>query len=231
MSETMSPKEIHDQLLAEIPEGANHEEAECPFCNVNSVGGGDMSKTYTEDELTAAVNEAVAPVKEAAASELAELKVELDELRAAKAADEIQDEVATIKAQLDQTELRATEAEARVTEILGYFEGLAAEADAAAALEAAKAERLAVISEAASFSDEYVASNIDRWVALSEEDFAALLEDWKAVKSASMASLESADLSEIPQETAMSHTRTEDGPASAPSVWKAARRGTDIRFL
>lgn len=191
-----------------------------------------MSKTYTEDELTAAVNEAVAPVKEAAASELAELKVELDELRAAKAADEIQDEVATIQAQLDKTELRASEAEARVTEILGYFEGLAAEAEAAAALEAAKAERLTAISEAASFSDEYVASNIDRWVALSEEDFAALLEDWKAVQAASKASLENAELSEIPQETAMSHTRTEDGPASAaPSVWKAARRGTDIRFL
>jgi hypothetical protein len=189
-------------------------------------------KTYTETEFTEAVQEAVAPVKAAADQEIAQLKSELDELRNAQEAEAAQGELDAIRTQLDAAEARASEAEARVAEILAWLDTESAAAEAAAVLETLKTERRAAVAESASFSDEYIDSNIDRWAALSDEDFAALVEDWKAISASSKASVEGETGTKIPAETAMSHTRETNTTTSAAStIWGAARRGVDIRSL
>lgn len=239
MSDSLSPKEIHDMLLSEKPEDATHEEAECPFCNDNtSVGGGDTMteiKTYTEEDLSDAVREALAPVTEAAEAAEAranELASELEALRAANEAEETQTEVEILKSDLDKATLRAEEAEARVEEVLSYFNELSELEEIAKYLEDVKAERLDALKDFA-FSEERIEANIDRWVAMSEEDFAALVEDYEAIHSASKASLKvEEETEEVAPETAMSNTRSE-GTKESPArlVYSGVRSGTDIRRL
>ena len=236
-------KEVHDALLVLKPEDAKHEEADCPFCNDKndntSVGGGDTMteiKTYTEDELTAAVREAVAPLKEAveaAEAEASNLKSELESLRADNEAEEIEDQVALAKADTDRAEARAAAAEDELAQVIAWLEEQAQLAEIAEYLEAVKAERLATIAQVAPFSEEYIENNIDRWVAESDEDFAARVEDWKVAIQSSKASRQSTEETPtVDTETAMSHTRTEGTPSSAATlVYAAHRGGTDIRRL
>ena len=240
MSDVATSQEMHDKLLAEMPDGASHEEADCPFCNdVNSYGGGDtMTKTYTEDELTTAVAAAVAPIKEASEAKVAELESELEDLRAAKADEETASEIDSLKAELEKAELRANEAEARIKEITDYLAEQAELEEVASYLEAVKAERLEVI-KGFNFAEERVEANLDRWVAMSDDDFAALVEDYTAIVEASKASIESNEEiieDEIPSETAMSHTRTEDTASKDTSsafaaVLGARRAGIDVSKL
>lgn len=240
MSDVATSQEMHDKLLAEMPEDASHEEAECPFCNdVNSYGGGDtMTKTYTEDDLTKAVTAAVAPVKEASEAKVAELESELEDLRAAKADEETASEIDGLKAELDKAELRANEAEARIEEITSYLTEQAELEEIASYLDAVKAERIETIN-GFNFDAERVEANLDRWVAMSDDDFAALVDDYTAIVEASKASIESTEETtedEVPSETAMSHTRTEDTASadtssSVATVLGARRAGVDVRKL
>lgn len=193
------------------------------------------TRMFTEDELTSAVQEAVAPVKaelDALHASLAEGEVEnrIDAIRA-----ETETHVAELQAKLDAAEIRANEAEAARDEVFAW---LRAEADAvaAAAEHAERTEaRLALVKDSANFSDEYVAENIDRWVAMDDESFAALVEDWKAVQTAARASHEDADLAGIPVETAMDTARTTTTTTGSDSVvgevFNLIRQGVDPRTI
>lgn len=181
-------KKAHDELLASSD--LEHDESLCEICSKaqSSPGGNVSDKTFTKEEVEAQVAAALAP-----------LQAQLDELLEAKSGNELEEKIAEAKKELEeqiaalQTELdaakiaqaaaetKATEAESQYADLTTYLEATQAEADAAAELEAKKAERVEAVKEAASFDDEYLAANADRWASMDEELFTATLEDYKGL--------------------------------------------------
>jgi len=236
-------KDFHDLLMNNKPENAEHVAEDCPFCNEtansntynnNSIGGGDM-KTYTEDEFTAAVTEAVAPLQAAAESKVADLQAEIDELRTSHARSEVEGQIAEVQAELDRAEIRVAEAERAYADLVAYLEAEIAAAEQAALVEARRAARRDAVKDAAPFADDYIDANLDRWLAMEDEAFEAVLEDWKAVSAASRKDVEevAAEAVEAPEvlETAMSNIRNEDHNNLAAEVLSARNRGLDVRYL
>jgi hypothetical protein len=235
-------QEFHDLLLEQKPENAVHDAETCPFCNENasensnndySIGGGDM-KTYTEDEFTAAVTEAVSPLQAAADAKVAELQTEIDELRTSQARSEVEGQIADLQADLDKAEIRVAEAERKYDELVAFIEAEAAAAEQAALVELRRSERRDAVKSAAPFADDYIDANLDRWVAMEDEAFEAVIEDWKAVSATARQSDEVAEeASEVIAETAMSNVRNEDHSAGslASTVFAARSHGVDVRYL
>jgi hypothetical protein len=233
-------KDLHDFLLEDKPEDANHVAEDCPLCNEtannntndNSIGGGDM-KTYTEDEFTAAVTEAVAPLQAAAETKVAELQSEIDELRTTQARSEVEGQIAELQAELDKAEIRVAAAEKAYADLVSYLEAEIAAVEAAALVEARREARRSAVKDAAPFTDDYIDANLDRWVAMEDEAFEAVVEDWKNVSVAAAAThveAPAADV-EIPAETAMSNIRNNDHGSVAADVFGARNRGLDVRSL
>ena len=189
-------------------------------------------KTYTEDEFTAAVTEAVTPLQAAADAKVAELQAEIDELRTSQARSEVEGQIAELQADLDKAEIRVVEAERKYDELVDYLQATAAAESAAEAELLRRSERLDAVRAAAPFSDDYIDANLDRWVAMEDEAFQAVLEDWKTVSSSIRKDdVEEASV-EVPAETAMSNVRNEDhGGSVAASVFAARSHGVDVRYL
>lgn len=207
----------HDDLLANKPEEMsdgefaalieNHKET-CPFCNDKLIAnddpeGGDMDKTFTQEELDAAVLAAVAPIQ-------AELKSLKDaaaegevETRVAEAKAERDQEVADLQAQLDEAVNAKGAAETELANALAYLKAESEASELAELFTAIKVDRKAKIEEVANFPEEYLEANLDRWCEKDEEEFAAMLADWKI---ASTPKVESA-AGETVVETAMKNTR------------------------
>lgn len=235
---SLSPKEIHDELLKNKPESAEHISDECAFCNdninkqTNTTEGGDM-KTYTEEEFTTAVKEAVAPLQAAAEAKVAELQAELDKINASKASEEVAGQIAEIKIELDNTELARAKAVEDYNNLVAFLEAEKVAAEELATREARKDAIRAAVKEAAGFDDERIEANIDRWVDMSEEDFATVVEDWKLIKSTETKVDETAskELTNVPAETAMSTVRNENKatPNVARTVFSARSAGVDVR--
>lgn len=229
----MELKELHDKWLSEMPEGATHDEVGCPHCNPditneNSTGGGDM-KTYTEEEFTAAVQEAVAPLQAAAEAKIAELEAKLQS--AADAADEAEEkgEIAKVQAELDKAEVRVAEAEKRYNDLVAYLQAEVDAAAEAAAIEARREARRAAIKDSTSLSDEKIEERLDIWVALEDEAFEAHLEVLKDLSSASQPESESTQV----RETAMSNVRdsSNDSKSAGAVVFGARAAGVDVRTI
>jgi DNA repair exonuclease SbcCD ATPase subunit len=235
-------KEFHDLLLKEKPETADHIAEDCPFCNADipinnndySIGGGDM-KTYTEDEFTAAVTEAVAPLQAAAETKVSELQSEIEELRTSQARTELDGQIAELQADLDRAEIRVAAAQATYDELLAYLDAEAAAVEQAALIQVRREARREAVKTAAPFADEYIDANLDRWVAMEDDAFDAVIEDWKAVASTARSEEDEtgdAEAESIP-ETAMSNVRndhTVNGSVAA-DVFGARNRGVDVRYL
>lgn len=179
-------KELHDRLMEQKPEGASHAEDECPFCgDADPKEAEEVSVSYTEDELKAKVDEAVASATkdlEAKVKELEEVRSASEvEAKLAEAKAEHETKVSEIQAQLDTAVLEAEKAKTEKEEIVAFLEAEGKKAEEAAALASRRDERLKQVAEVASFPQEYVEANADRWAGLDDEQFAALLEDYKAV--------------------------------------------------
>lgn len=184
--------------------------------------------TYTEDELRAAVEAAVGG-----------LRTELDGLRASAAEQET----------AAQTEVRITEAkaplEAKVVELqtaldaavleaanekarADSFEAEKAAAVEAATLEARKDDRLAKVKEVANFPETYLAANADRFVAMSDEDFEARLDEYRNIAA------KATGTDGIPTTTALTATREGEAPKAGSAVrdlFAMRRAGVDPRTL
>ena len=235
----MTIQDIHDKLIAEKPEEATHDAEACPICNLNldhstyvediSIGGGDM-KTYTEEEFTAAVIEAVTPLQAAAEARISEIQAELEVAQADKAKSEVDVQVADMQTELDKAEIRVADAEKRYDDVVAYFEAEAQAVIDAAAIEARKEERLAAVKNATSLSDEVIEARLDRWIAMEDDAFTEMLEDWKTVSTSSRET--ETVIEDIPLETAMSNIRDEDHSGSlAADVLSARGHGIDVRYL
>lgn len=185
-------KEEHDELLANKPDSMSDEDyasfmeehkESCPFCNENAneepTEGGDMDKQFTQEELDAAVEAAVAPIK----TELESLKDSAEQsevdARVAEAKAEGDTKVAEIQEQLDAAVLNAETVKTELDDLKAYLESEKEAAELAELFEARKAERKAQIEEVASFPEDYLTANLDRWCEKDDEEFAQLIEDWK----------------------------------------------------
>lgn len=238
----------HDELLANIPDGVEHDTANCPLCQpgvpvadkTENSNGGDMSKTYTEEELAAAIADAVSP-----------LQTELDTAKASKTEQEIAAKIADAIAPLEaekadlQTALDAAlvEAQAALAEaeeerneyasLVAYLESVLADEAEEAAYTAKKTERLAQVEEVASFSDDHKAANADRWAKMSDEDFDAQISDWKEIASATKTPAKTEE-KKIPAVTAMVASRSSEGTdkfANMRQIMRAGVAGNDPRTL
>lgn len=204
--------------------------------------GGDMdNKTYTEDELKAAIEAALTPVNaelEAVKAAAGQSEVEA---RIAEAVASAEAKTAEVQAELDAAVIAAKAASDERDAVVAYFEDLAT-AEAAAAEKAAKTEsRLAAVQEAASFPEDFVAAQTERWVAMSDEDFEAIVEGYKVAAEAAKASAassedtESTDDKDALASTAMKAERDDTGSAgrmaNISAVMRASRTGFDPRTI
>ena len=156
-------------------------------------------KTYSEDELKAAIEEATAPlaalvVQLQAAAQESEVEGRIVAVKA-----EADAEIEELRAQLDAAVLVREAAANELAEFKSGLEELAAAAEQAALLESRREGRLARVREVASFSDDYIEANADRWVALNDEDFEARCAEW--------ASLVPSKGDSIPKHTALTAAR------------------------
>lgn len=229
-------RKAHDALLKGKPEEAVHDEEACPFCNdklianYNPTEGGDMN--YTEEEFNAAVADAVVAAVTSVQAELDSLRASLAEeevdTRVAEAKAEGDARVAELQSELDDAGVKLAVAEQIVADISSFLEAEAEAAALAIEIEDRKVTRRAAIAEIVKFDEAHIEANIDRWAEKSDEDFADLLEGWKAIASKPVQSEESTEITEIP-ETAMSHTREESKSASPfTDVLNARLNGVDI---
>lgn len=186
-------KERHDELLKVKPEGASHDAVSCPYCpdsgegaNGNVQRGGSMSQTYTDDDVKAKVADAVAAAT-------AELKTKLSELEGsqaqsekdaaiAEAKAELQAQIDEIQAKLDAKEVELTTARDEKSHLEKFWADAVAEAETVAAAAARKGERVEQLTTAGLFDEKYISENADRFAAMSDEDFTARMEEWKALK-------------------------------------------------
>lgn len=210
-----SLKSLHDSLMAEKPDDAVHDVSVCPFC----ADGGTSMTTYTEDELTEAVKAAVdkattelrskvvsleaaqqsTEVQEAVATAIAAHEAELAALQAEKA------EIAT---KLDEAVITAESERQRADQLLAWLEGEATAEAGRIATETRKEARLAAVKEVACFPDEYLETNAQRFAAMSDEDFEAALESYKAI-TAAKGGTPAGDL--IPSVTGLHASRDDNG--------------------
>ena len=195
-----------------------------------------MSDTFTEEEVKAEVAKAVALATAALETQVAELRTSQAEenLKAeiAKAVEAKDAEIAALQAQLDTAVLEAEKAKNDHAELVSLLEQAQADAERAAEIAARKDERLAKVREVASFPEEYLTANSDRWASMADEDFAVLVADYAAVSEKKVVEGES----RIPVETAMEGERItapakNDKLSATKAVMTSALRGVDFSTL
>lgn len=229
-------KEAHDHLLANMPEGESHDSAACHICNVELVPEKDSDErgemeTFTKEEVDATVEAAVKAA-------VTPVQAKLDEMIAAQTEGEVAQEVADAKAEaaeaikaiqadLDAKVVEAAAAAKTLEDTLAFLAELDGEAKAAEAAEATKLVRLEEMAKVVSFPQDHIDKYLDKWVAMSDEDFAAQLETWALIAPTPAA--ESAGAEKI-TETVLSSVRPEKSSSessvkSGMQAVAAARRG------
>jgi hypothetical protein len=235
MNDSMVLKELHDEMLANAPSGVEHDTTACPLCAVEDTDPDtpteevSMSKEYSQDEFDAAVALAVKPLEDKIKELLTSQEQAQVEERIAKEKAELEAKIAEIQSQLDSAVLEAAEAKKAHDEMIAFFESAKEEEARAAELAARKEERLTVVREVASFPEEYVEANAERWASLSDEDFEALTNDWKAIAAKRE---ESSSDSSLPNATAMVASRQDGKPSSAlKEIFELTLAGFDPKTL
>lgn len=223
----MDLKEQHDKLLAERPTGAEHDTENCKFCNTNDLEGGEMSgNTYTDDEvkeaIEAAVAKALAPFQEEAALEAIAKAIE-------EAKTPLETRVTELQNQIDTATLRAESAEKDLEDLKAEIAAEKLKAEEAALAESRRGERKDAVKEFA-FKEEWIDERLDRWVAMSDDDFSALLDEFKAI--ATKPSKGTAP-TELPKATALKASSEDAGDRNSirREVSRLGLSGNDIRTL
>jgi multidrug resistance efflux pump len=92
-------------------------------------------------------------------------------------------QIAEVRAQLDTAVLEAQQAKSELDTFKAELAALAEAEAAQAAIEARRDERLARVKEVASFPEEYLTLNADRFAAMSDEDFEEKVAEWAMISS------------------------------------------------
>lgn len=236
----MKLQEVHDRLVAARPEGESCPE-DCPFCTgeyASSVEGGKnvSEKTYSDEETQALVAAAVAKAT-------TDLQTELDAFKAGEESAQMQAQIETIKAELqaqiddaqatadtqiaemtaklDAAVLEATQAKTERDEITTWLDTEAARVVAEATQATVRAERIEKVAEVVTFPEDYVNERADKWASLDDEQFEALLADYKALGAKK--SSESP-----PRQTAMTAAREPSDQTTVGSALTGLIRGRSL---
>lgn len=250
----LSPKEIEgitlgliqgqiDEEWSSLVENSNsadhlsnnntYENSDGTASEVSHPQGGDMS-TYTEDELKAAVAEAVKPL----VAEVEALKAQADadavETRIAEMTAKFETDLAEVQAALDAATIEAQVAKAEREDVIAYLAAEVQAAEEATARAEREGARLAAVKEAANFPDEFVAAHTERWVAMSDEDFDATIEGYKvAAESAKAVKEEAPAAPTAAASTAMNAERETAGAGNSDlgDVMRLRFKGIDPRTV
>lgn len=231
-----SLKEQHDQLLKDAGDDVEHDAASCVFCDseIDPEEGGDKmtEKTYTEDDFTQAVQAAVAPIQAAAEAKVSDLQKQVDDLTNEKAKGEIDSQIDEVQKSLDAAVLSKQALEEELANVKAYLEAEKVAADEAAAIEARRSDRTEKIDEIP-FPEGYLSeARIEKVLALSDEDFEAQLEDWKALVPAKAELAESDADKKVLTETAMNNEQASGkSELSVADILGVRQHGIDIRDL
>lgn len=234
-------KTLHDRLLAEKPEGVTHDEASCPLCAMEETTtpvipeGGSMSE-FTQEQVDAAIADAVAKATAPLQTRLAELEAAAQETEVGKAVSEatapLNEQIAELQQKLDAEVMARTTAEEAKAEVETFWSEAIAAKVAADEADARKDDRLAKLKEVApEGAHAYLDENADRFAAMSDEDFEARIEEYRTITAKAEPG------SEIPQATALTAAREGAGvagtkPGSMLSELPTLRRSlTDPRTL
>jgi hypothetical protein len=227
-------KAIHDQLLAEQPEGAVHDEQTCPFCVLEALEAsgqepeGGLMGQFTQEELDAAIAAATTPLQ----TRLAELEAAAQETEVGKAVadatEPLNTRITELEGQLDATTIEKAAAEEAKTKVEEFWATAVAEHEAATVAAARRDERLTKLKEVApEKAHEYLESNADRFAAMADEDFDARIEEYRAIAAKEGGS------DEIPVQTALVAARESAAPANGSMLGEIPnlRRALDPRTL
>lgn len=226
MSVTTELKDLHDHLLAAKPDEAKHDAATCPLCAVeanathDTNSGGSMPESFTQADLDAAIAAATSDLQK----RLEELGAQVRDTEVGQAVAEAvaakETEVSELQTKLDAAEAARTAAENKLAETEQYWTDAIAAAEEAAQVAARREERVAEAKKAGVLADAYVDENADRFAAMSDEDFKARLDEWRAIAAAA-----GNKTGDIPAKTALNAARaTEEQPTSALSYIADLRR-------
>lgn len=175
-------KALHDLLLASASPEAHP--PGCAFCQTPE----ETTVSKTPEEIQAEVDAAVATAVAAATGPLlAQIKQLEADAQAGEQASEIENlkaQVADLQAKLDVAVADATATKAEADAIVAYLADVAAENEAKAEHEAAKATRAAEVTKLGVFPEDYVTANADRWAGYDEADWNATLAEYKAIATA-----------------------------------------------
>lgn len=157
---------VHDLLLANKPDGAEHDPTSCAFCT-------KKASEEEEDDVTDAVF--TTEQHEALLASAIE--------EASKAAVATADaEILTLNEQLDAAKAQLEEQTTKVTELETTISDRAEEVR----LEELAGERVAAVKAVANFTDEQVEERKASWAKMSEEDFEAYLADIQVIAKAAV---------------------------------------------
>lgn len=142
-------------------------------------------KTFTEDELKAAIDEAVAKATAELQEKVKTFEASVQEsevegkIEAAKA--ELQTKVDELQGQLDAAVLEAKTEKDNREAIEAWLAEEATKAEQAKEIAARREDRVAKVKEVADFPEDYLEKNADRFAAMSDEDFEARLEEYREI--------------------------------------------------
>lgn len=187
MGETL--KERHDHLIANRPDGVEHDEASCPFCLLAALDNQGGSMGYTQEQLDAAIRDAVDAATgpmQARITELESVQQETEVGQAiAEAVEPLNVQVAELQQQLDTAVVEKAAADQAKADLEAWWSNAITEQTEAEAAAARKDERLGKLKEAApEKAHAYLEENADRFAAMSDDDFEARLEEYRAIASA-----------------------------------------------
>ncbi len=179
---------VHDLLLANKPDGAEHDPLSCAFCT-------NKASEEEEDDVTDAVF--TTEQHEALLASAIE--------EASKAAVATADaEILTLNEQLDAAKAQLEEQTTKVTEL----ETTISDRAEVVRLEELAGERVAAVKAVANFTDEQIDDRKASWAKMSEEDFEAYLADIQVVAKAAVEKK-----TDVPPKTKFDGTRATAGEA------------------
>lgn len=223
---------IHDEWMKSKPEGALHEPSACPFCVESPTNGLEEGTFMSEDAaaLLKAKDEEVARLSAQVAELLAQDNEQAVEARIADAVAGVETKVAELQAALDLQVLETEKAKSEFTTLVSALESVETERVAAEEQATRWTDRLAQIKEHASLMpDAHIEKNRDRWSAMPDEEFAALVDTFKVVGSTP-----APGATAIPASTAMvaSASREAGNPhALLAQVMHLRDKGIDVRSV
>ena len=233
MNDIVQIRALHDRLLEVKPDGASHDEGDCPLCAVMAADtrtqGGVMAE-FTQQDLDAAVTAATGPLQQ----KLTELEAQAQETEVGKAVAaavaERETQIAGLQTQLDSATAARTAAESKLSETEQFWTDAITAHEEAAATAARRDQRVGQAAELGVFNEEYISQNADRFAAMSDDDFAARLEEWRLIAAEAKPAGAT-----VPDRTAMTASRTAPAvPATGSTLGRLAdlrRRRVDPRTL